>query len=187
MNQLVLIKNVKKRYIKNKVYNLEINKGDFILLTGENGAGKSTLIKLILRFIHPDGGQIKVKNKLKITFLSERINLPVLVNTLDYIKMYYDCNNEYIDYNFLNSLDIPLNRVINKLSKGNKQKLALFITLLNNRDLIILDEPLNGLDTNSIKKIKAKIAELHNKGTSFLISTHLKSTFKSLFNKEYQL
>ena len=156
MSQLLQIINVKKRYIKDKHYNLEINNNDFILLTGLNGSGKSTLIKLVLNFIHPDGGKIIRAKNLKLAFLPERIN-------------------------------IPLNRSIAKLSKGNRQKVAIFTTLLNNKDLIILDEPLNGLDNETIKIVKAKITELYNKGTSFLVSTHLKNTFKNLATKEYSL
>ena len=187
MSQLLQIINVKKRYIKDKHYNLEINNNDFILLTGLNGSGKSTLIKLVLNFIHPDGGKIIRAKNLKLAFLPERINIPYLANTLDYIKAIYECNNDFIDYKFLESLNSPLNRSIAKLSKGNRQKVAIFATLLNNKDLIILDEPLNGLDNETIKIVKAKITELYNKGTSFLVSTHLKNTFKNLTTKEYSL
>ncbi len=177
---LVKIEDVSKRYLKDKIFNLEIKAGDLIILTGENGSGKTTLLKLILGLIFPSRGKIIYKDYLKISYLPEKIKLPEYMIVKNYIDDFkYDYIENY-DKEFFASLNIPQNIKISKLSKGNKQKLSILKTLSTVSNLYILDEPLTALDKDIIKIVIKKIEEEKSNGSAFIISTHNKKYFKKL-------
>lgn len=177
---LVKIEDVSKRYLKDKIFNLEIKAGDLIILTGENGSGKTTLLKLILGLIFPSRGKIIYKDYLKISYLPEKIKLPEYMIVKNYIDDFkYDYIENY-DKEFFSSLNIPQNIKISKLSKGNKQKLSILKTLSTVSNLYILDEPLTALDKDIIKIVIKKIEEEKSNGSAFIISTHNKKYFKKL-------
>ena len=181
---LVKIENVSKKYLKNKVFNLEINKGDVIILNGLNGSGKTTLIKLILNLIYPSKGKVLYHDNLKISYLPEKVKLPdymLVKNYIDDFKMDYF---ESFDREFFNSLNIPENIKISKLSKGNKQKLSILKTLSFPSDLYILDEPLTALDKDMIKIVIKKIEKEKLNGSAFLVSSHNQKYFKKLNPRE---
>ena len=177
---LVKIEDVSKRYLKDKIFNLEIKAGDLIILTGENGSGKTTLLKLILGLIFPSRGKIIYKDYLKISYLPEKIKLPEYMIVKNYIDDFkYDYIENY-DKEFFENLNIPQNIKISKLSKGNKQKLSILKTLSTLSNLYILDEPLTSLDKDIIKIVVKKIEKEKLNGSSFIISTHNKKYFKKL-------
>ena len=177
---LVKIEDVSKRYLKNKIFNLEIKEGDLIILTGENGSGKTTLLKLILGLIFPSRGKIIYKDYLKISYLPEKIKLPEYMIVKNYIDDFkYDYIENY-DKEFFASLNIPQNIKISKLSKGNKQKLSILKTLSIISNLYIFDEPLTALDKDIIKIVIKKIEKEKSNGSAFIISTHNKKYFKKL-------
>ncbi len=181
---LVKIENVSKKYLKDKVFNLEINKGDVIILSGLNGSGKTTLIKLILNLIYPSKGKVLYHDNLKISYLPEKVKLPdymLVKNYIDDFKMDYF---ESFDREFFNSLNIPENIKISKLSKGNKQKLSILKTLSFPSDLYILDEPLTALDKDMIKIVIKKIEKEKINGSAFLVSSHNQKYFKKLNPRE---
>jgi ABC-type multidrug transport system ATPase subunit len=182
---LIRLTNVKKHYL-NKIFDLEIHPHDFILVSGENGHGKTTLIQLVLGYIYPDQGQIDQK-KLKIGFLPEKASLPLFVNVSKYLHTLAKIKKTTMDHELLYDFHVPLSKSIHELSKGNMQKLALVSTFLGKPDLIILDEPLSGLDQESIKVLETYITKRRLEGMSFLISTHQPERFLHLCNKHLVL
>ena len=182
---LVTLHNVIKYDVK-KAYNLEINKGDFILIKGQNGSGKTTLIRLVLSFIKPNNGQI-IKEKIKIGYLPEQMILPDFMRGFTYLNLCEKMKKAPIDPELLHLFDVPLFRHVQQLSKGNKQKLAIISVLTGKPDLIIMDEPLSGLDENSIQKFTSYLKKLKDQHKTFMISSHHETAFQSLVTKEINL
>lgn len=167
---MIELKEAKMAYL-NFTYNLKIKSGKIYLIKGENGSGKSTLIKLLLGLIKPDEGFIN-KSRLKVSYLPEIINFPPYIKVSRYLEGAARLKG-INDYMFLvDYFDLPLNKAIFELSKGNKQKLALIITFLGEANLIVLDEPFNGLDDKAAQKLIELIKTKKALNQSFIISTH---------------
>lgn len=173
-NILVELENATKNYISIS-FNLKILKNKKYLIVGPNGSGKTTLLKLLAKYIKPDQGKIKFYTN-NIIYLPDKINLPNNINVKEYIEIIENIKNNRVDYYLFHHFDIPLTKKISELSKGNIQKLILLTSLINNYDLYLLDEPLNGLDQNSIKTLNNYILNSNNK--TFLIVSHYSNYFE---------
>lgn len=176
--------------------NISIGKNEIIGLLGPNGAGKSTLMKSIVGVLKIDEGQIlfngkdivenEIESKKNIGFLPE--NNPL------YLEMYV---KEYL--NFVADIHkIPASRVdevielvgitpekskkISQLSKGYKQRVGLAQAILHQPDLLILDEPTNGLDPNQIIEIRNVIKEI-GKEKTVILSTHIMQEVEALCSR----
>lgn len=176
--------------------NLNIDKNEIIGLLGPNGAGKSTLMKSIVGALKIDEGQIifhgkditkaETESKKNIGFLPE--NNPL------YNEMYV---KEYLSF-VAEIHKIPKSRVelvielvgispekskkIGQLSKGYKQRVGLAQAILHQPDLLILDEPTNGLDPNQIIEIRTLIKEI-GKEKTVILSTHIMQEVEALCNR----
>jgi len=195
----IIIKDLIKKYddqlALNKV-SFSINQGEVVGLLGPNGAGKSTLMKSITNAIIPDSGEILVNNssvtknpietKSKIGFLQE--NNPL------YMDMYV---KEYLQF-VMNIRGVKKERVeevieqvglmpeqhkkINQLSKGYKQRVGLAQAILSKPEILILDEPTNGLDPNQIIEIRELIRTIA-KNTTIILSTHIMQEVEALCSR----
>lgn len=167
--------------------NLKIDRNDIVILHGSNGSGKSTTIKLILNFLKlgkKDSGQI-INNASKMSYIPEKISLPPFVTGEDFIKdiLYLQkCNIDYQRY--FDFLNLNPKIIIGSYSKGMRQKLGIIQALVTNSELILLDEPLTGLDLESQKKVIKLIEELKNKKT-IIISTHYVEMFSQISTKVF--
>lgn len=179
---LINLENVTKSYL-NKVFNFKINQGDKILVIGENGSGKSTLIKLITNYIVNYNGNIK-RRKFKISYLEEIIELPMNMKVSNYIKVMCELKKGIVDFELYNNLNIPTDKYIFELSKGNKQKLSILTTFIGKFDMYVLDEPLNGLDDSMINYF---INYIKNIKESVLIVTHYPEKYQCLGYKIIKL
>jgi len=176
--------------------NISIDKNEIIGLLGPNGAGKSTLMKSIVGALKIDEGEIifngkniaehEIESKKKIGFLPE--NNPL------YLEMYV---KEYLQF-VANVHKISASRVeevielvgitpekskkIGQLSKGYKQRIGLAQAILHQPDLLILDEPTNGLDPNQIIEIRNVIKEIGQQKT-VLLSTHIMQEVEALCSR----
>ena len=176
--------------------NISIGKNEIIGLLGPNGAGKSTLMKSIVGILKIDDGQIvfngkditehEIESKKNIGFLPE--NNPL------YLEMYV---REYLNF-VANLHKIPASRVdevielvgitpekskkISQLSKGYKQRVGLAQAILHQPDLLILDEPTNGLDPNQIIEIRNVIKEI-GKEKTVILSTHIMQEVEALCSR----
>ena len=192
MEYILETNNLEKKYKNFKAIsdlNIHVKKGAIYGLIGKNGAGKTTLIRLICGLQNPTSGTYSifgVKNTDK-KILRERerigaivetpsiyVNMSAKDNLLEQFKLIGLPNTEAIDELLkLVGLENTGNKKAKNFSLGMKQRLGIAIALVNNPDLLILDEPINGLDPEGIIEIRELILKLNKeKGITFLISSH---------------
>ena len=187
MDYIIETQNLVKQYkTKRAVDNISIHvkKGDIYGLIGKNGAGKTTLMKLILGLSKPTSGKILLygnedlnKSRNKIGSLIEEPglykNCTAYENMLRFAILYGTKKEEIKELLELVNLSNTGSKKVGQFSLGMRQRLGIAIALLGNPEILILDEPINGLDPAGIKEIRDIIIKLNQKGVTFLISSHL--------------
>ena len=183
---LIEVKNIHKRYAKhNALDNVSFNiyEGRICGLIGENGAGKTTLIRIISGLIKQDSGEIV---GLKGCKLSSIVESPALhLNLSAYDNLHYQlllCGEnpsyEKIEkiLNLVGLADVDPKKKAKDFSLGMRQRLAIGLAIIDSPKLLILDEPINGLDPKGIKDIRDILATLKNDfNITILISSHILS------------
>ena len=180
MDTIVSINDVHKKFDKTNVLSgvtIDIPKGSICGLVGPNGAGKTTLLRIIASLQKPNSGQVKI-NADVFSALIEQPALFYELNAVDNINqqlILYGLENECNPMDFLEyvGLEDTKKKKVKNFSLGMKQKLAIAMMLVGNPELIILDEPMNGLDPQGIINLRNLILKLNNDGVTFLISSHL--------------
>lgn len=184
------IKNVSKSYGKKKALqgcSLIVNKHDIVGILGQNGCGKSTLFKSVMGLIEYDSGEIQFNHKpcdfdqrKRFGYMPEQRSLFLDLTLYEQLKflaelkgLSLDFTNQQID-TLIERFDLKEKKhsVINKLSKGQQQKVQLIAALLHNPDVLILDEPLNGLDFYSVQIVMNELKLQASMGKIILISSH---------------
>ena len=192
MNRVILsLKNIDKTYGKEQVLHnisFDIEQGEICGLIGENGAGKTTLMRILLGLIQSDKGEIKSVSQHKIGSIIESPALyPNLTGRqhLQYYKTRFGLKTDIIK--MLELVRLPQtswDRKVKNYSLGMKQRLSIAIALLDNPELIILDEPVNGLDPQGISDLRTMILNLRDQlGVTFLISSHILSELEFITDK----
>jgi ABC-2 type transport system ATP-binding protein len=172
-----------------RALNLEIPAQSYFAIAGINGAGKSTLIRLVLDLIRPSAGsEIKIFGQLnrvtgarnQLVYLPEKFDVKKGVcgwQYLDFIASIYATSLDRKRARELaEKLDFPVDRLATKIggySKGMVQKLGLISCFILDRKLLILDEPLSGLDPRARYHFKNLLLEERHKQQTILYSTHL--------------
>lgn len=163
---------------------LKINEGSIYGLVGKNGAGKTTLIQIILGLLKPERGEVSIAGKElkelepgKIGYLPERPYYHPDFRLEEYLKYLSlittgKVENRIDEMIKLVSLEDYRREWIKNFSKGMLQRLGLAQSFLNNPDLLILDEPMSGLDPVGQNKMRDIILEINAKGTSILLTSH---------------
>lgn len=177
----------KQAILKN--INLQVPIGSIYGFIGHNGAGKTTTIKLLLNLLSSEKGQVKVFGKdlysnrneclSKIGALVEYPGIYGHLTAFENLKtkaIIFGIPNKRIEEVLaLVKLDHVSNKKAGQFSQGMKQRLGIGLALLNNPDLLILDEPTNGLDPSGIVEIRNLMLELSKAGKTIFISSHLLS------------
>jgi ABC-2 type transport system ATP-binding protein len=169
----------------------EICPGEIFGLLGPNGSGKTTTVRMILGLLEPDDGQVFVGGfdpqvqplevKRRIGYVSEE---PILYQAMTPREVYElvasvreldaETTQQRLE-RYLSSLDAAsaMDTVIATLSRGNRQKVQVIAALLHQPELLILDEPLTGLDAKAVRVFKEIVALHRERGCSVLFSTHI--------------
>ena len=182
-----VVKQYASKVVLDKI-DLEVKQGEFFGLVGMNGSGKSTLIKAILDLIGINSGSISIQNsshrdvssRENIAYLPDRFSPPVHLRSQDFIQYMLllhgsDCNQQQIN-RILDGLELDkavMQESVNKLSKGMTQKLGLATCLLSGKSLLILDEPMSGLDPRARVLFKKQLMQLKQNGTTVFFSSHV--------------
>ena len=193
------VKNVTKRYGKNLAcddVSFTLEPGSLTVLLGPNGAGKSTIIKSIIGFLKYQGNitvnGINNKTPEARKYLGYIPELPSLYPTLTVIEHMEFIARAYKLTDYKDRIEMLLKRFElddkkkkfgDELSKGMQQKLNLCLGLLPDPDIILLDEPMLGLDPHAIKELKNYIEEMRVAGKTMLISTHIIDSVDMLWDR----
>lgn len=195
MKKVLEIRHLTKRYGQHLALdnvNLTLEKGEVYGLIGRNGAGKTTLIKVITKLIRPSQGSVSLfhsTSKSEWTHALKRvgsvIETPVALNHLNarqnlryYCKIHHVPNPDKVIDEILDTVGLGHTgkKKFRSFSLGMKQRLGIAIALIAKPDLLILDEPINGLDPVAIKEFRQMIKKLsEEQGMTVLISSHILS------------
>lgn len=199
-NYAIQTENLKKVYNGKVVVdnvNMHIPVGSIYGFVGENGSGKTTIMRLLMGLAIPNSGTYSIfgvneKNK-EIFKIRKRVSAivetPTIVTSmtayqnLQYACLYFGIKN--YDKKIHDLLDeVGLGEVGKKkagnFSLGMRQRLGIALLLLNDPDLILLDEPMNGLDPSGVAELRDIIISLSQKGITFLISSHILSELEKV-------
>lgn len=193
-----LSKKIKGRYVVNNL-SIKIKQGDIYGFLGPNGAGKTTTLKMILGFLRPTKGNIYFYDKTmehyknqSLRFIGAMIETPTFYENLTGRKnlqiiaeLYGKKAKERVD-EVLEIVEMKeaADKKVKEYSLGMKQRLGIARAFLNDPDIIILDEPTNGLDPYGMKSIRELIIKLKKKyNKTFIVSTHLLSEAELMCNR----
>ena len=188
---MIEIDNLHKKFGKNEVLkgiDLTIDSGGIFAVLGPNGSGKTTLIKSILGMVVPNAGTIKLNGasikksweyRNDIDYLPQIANFPGNLTVKELITMIKDLRSDKTadDKRLIELFKLQpfLDKKLNNLSGGTKQKVNLVLTFMFDSPLVILDEPTTGLDPISHIRLKKLITAEKNKGKTILITSHIMS------------
>lgn len=160
---------------------------------GRNGSGKTTLIKIANGLLAKtsgevliDGKNIGVETKKVVSYLPDCVVLPEWMKIKDIIKLYksfYADFNEEKSKEMIKNLNIDEKLVFKTLSKGNKEKVQLILTMSREADLYLLDEPMGGVDPVTRDYILDTIISNYSRNSTVLISTHLISDVEKVLDE----
>ncbi|TQR20510.1 ATP-binding cassette domain-containing protein [Psychrobacillus vulpis] len=199
MNSVIQINQLSKTYRGTETVsnvNMNINKGEIYGFLGPNGAGKTTIMKMILNLVKPSLGEIIVFDQRILETSYEY--LKKIGSIIEYPEFYerltakenLDLHCEYIGYHHPGAVNEVLEIVglkgvekkkIHEFSLGMKQRLGIARAIVTKPEILILDEPINGLDPIGIKDIRELLLILKEKyGITILISSHIVSEIESI-------
>jgi len=197
MSSVLTITNLNKHFgakVALKDINFELAAGRVIGLVGPNGAGKSTLMKAILGLVATDSGQVSVFGQ-NVT-LSQHQTLDRVGALIEYPAIYpFMTGRQHLELFATDDNSANLDAVVQQLdmggyinapakgySLGMKQKLGIALAVLNNPELVILDEPMNGLDPQATKQVREMIQMMRDQGKTVLISSHILSELEKVID-----
>ncbi len=202
-NVVLEVKNLEKSFGKLKAVNnisFTVEKGDIFGFLGPNGSGKTTTIRLILSLLKPDNGEIYINNlDIKNHFYASLSKVGALVEgpafyeyltaqeNLEVFGSYCGGVKKEKIEELLDLVGLSDRRrdKVSQYSLGMKQRLGIAQALLNDPDLIILDEPINGLDPQGIRDIRKIMNHLSEKGITIFLSSHILSEVEQTCNKVF--
>lgn len=203
---MLKIEKVNKNFGKLKVLkdiNLEVKKGDRVVIIGPSGSGKSTLLRCINYLNKPDSGKIyfndEIINDKNIAIYRQKIGMVFqsfnLFNNLNVIENIIlapvklgiysldEAKKKAIEYLKRIDLDDKVSVYPSSLSGGQKQRVAIIRTLMMKPEIILFDEPTSALDPEMVKEVQDLMIELANEGMTMVIVTHEVSFVKRVATK----
>ena len=199
VDYVIKTNNLSKIYFKNKVVNsvnMHVERGKIYGLLGKNGAGKTTTMCMLLNLTYPSEGEIflfgknpkKHSNEIypKIGSIIETPGFYENLTAYENLEIIAKLRGDYNPFNISSVLEmVNLSQAKSKkfkdFSLGMKQRLGIAAAIMHSPELLILDEPINGLDPFGIKEIRALLKRLsHEFGITILLSSHILSEIENL-------
>ncbi|MBM7602856.1 ABC-2 type transport system ATP-binding protein [Metabacillus crassostreae] len=205
MEEFILeINDLKKSYSSKSVLNgvsLKVKRGEIIGYIGPNGAGKSTTVKIMLGIEDNYSGSIKIFGEdisnEKIEYKNKIGYVPEIAEVYDnltgceyltFIGELYGLNNDLADYKAKRLMELfgigeVYHSRIASYSKGMRQKLLIISSLIHNPELLFFDEPINGLDANSVMIFKEIMTQLAAQGKTIFYSSHIMDVVEKISSR----
>lgn len=177
---------------------LEVRAGDFFALVGQNGAGKSTAMYCFLGLMRPTSGKVEVMGRVPelgsslnegVAYLPEEphyhLYLTVEEATRYYASLYGKRVSDKAIHDALDRLGMAQFKTLplSKCSKGMKQKVGIAQCLIHETRLLFLDEPTRGLDPLIVREFRQTLREIHQRGATIVMNTHVLSEIEMLANR----
>lgn len=186
---VIEVKNVTKKWGNNTVLNsvnLTAERSEIIGIIGHNGSGKTVLMKCICGFITPDSGEITVSGKRLGKDIDIPNNIGLIIETPGFLPNFSGFSNLWqlakirskISKNDVREVmeKVGLNphdkKHVGKYSLGMRQRLGIAQAIMENPDILILDEPMNGLDKNGVNDMRQLFLQLKSDGKTMIIASH---------------
>ena len=168
----------------------DVKPGEVLGLIGLNGVGKTTLIKTILNLREKISGDVLIEGRDKISYLPERFEPPWFLSGYSFVKFSLSLYGKKISYEEVSDAaqSVSLNpdylkKYVHTYSKGMRQKLGLLATVLTGCPLLILDEPMSGLDPRARQEVKKIILDVKSEGRSVFMSSHILADMAELCDR----
>lgn len=195
---MLIVSNLSKTYKKVKAVDdisFSVGQGEVAVLVGPNGAGKSTTIKSIVGLLRFDGhitineyDNKNIEAKKMLAYVPEIPSLFPLLTVREHIEYMAKAYGKVVEPEKIDSLlkrfdlDDKQDKLGDELSKGMMQKVSICAALIVDPEVLILDEPMIGLDPKAIKEMKKVVLELKAQNKTILISTHMIEMIKDLWD-----
>lgn len=205
MNDIVInVKDATKKFEKYTVLNnvnLQCYKGEICRIVGRNGSGKTVLFKSICGLVKLNSGEITVNGDVIGKDISIIKNAGVIIEEpgllryksgMKNLEYLYMINNK-LDRKYLMTvmekvgLDPKSRKKVGKYSMGMRQRLAIGQAIMENPEILILDEPMNGLDNHGVEDMRKIFLELKNMGKTILLASHNREDIDVLCDKVYEM
>ncbi|MGN9019198.1 ATP-binding cassette domain-containing protein [Lachnospiraceae bacterium HCP1S3_C3] len=191
---------IKKDRILNNI-NLQLEPGKIHGLIGRNGSGKTMLMKCICGFVRPTSGQVKVEGRIIGKDVDFPQNVGIIIETPGFVPYYSGYRNLKILADLRRKIskeevlrtmeEVGLkgaeNKAVRKYSLGMRQRLGLAQAIMENPDILILDEPMNGLDKEGVADIRAILLKLKKSGKTILLVSHNSEDIGVLCDDIYEI
>ena len=201
----ICFKNVSKSFNKLpvvKAADFTIEKGEICGFIGRNGSGKTVIFKLMTGLLLPDSGTVLVNDENYSGKGGFFPSLGVMIETPGFIPHYSGLKNLRI-LNSMSHNPVPKNEIkalmtrlgldpknsrpVRTYSLGMRQKLGIIQAVMNKPELLILDEPMNSLDTESVNEIRELFSELNAQGTTIVIASHIAEDIETLCTRIFRI
>ncbi len=204
MKDGIIVEHVYKSFGKEKVLedvNLTIEKGKIFGVVGNNGSGKTVLMKCICGFLQADSGKITVNGKVIGKDCDFPESLGMIIETPGFLPNISGYKNlkilaglkaaigkkEILDSLERVGLDPHMKKHVAKYSLGMRQRLGIAQAIMEDPDVLILDEPFNGLDKTGVKHMRELLKELKNQGKSILLASHNAQDIEELCDDVHEM
>lgn len=201
---VIEVKNVVKHWGDNTVLksvDLEVERSEIVGIIGHNGSGKTVLMKCICGFITPDSGEITVSGKRIGKDIDIPKNIGLIIESPGFLPNFSGFSNLWqlarirgkISKEDVRGvikkvgLDPDEKKHVGKYSLGMKQRLGIAQAIMENPDVLILDEPMNGLDKNGAEDIRELLLQLKDNGKAMIIASHNSVDIDVLCDKVFEI
>ena len=189
----------KQPILKNISINFE--EGEIHGLVGRNGSGKTMLMKCICGFVHVTEGEIWIQDKLVGKDMDFPKDMGIIIETPGFIPYYSGMRNlqmlaglnrkiskqKIVETMELVGLDFAMHRHVGKYSLGMRQRLGIAQAIMEDPDILVLDEPMNGLDNEGVEDIRKLLLDLKEQGKTILIASHNKEDIDVLCDDVWEM
>lgn len=191
---------IKRKVILDNI-NLEVKRGSIVGLIGRNGSGKTMLMKCICGFVKPTYGTITADGKLVGKEIDFPENMGLIIETPTFINYYSGYKNLKILSGYKKLIGEEkivevLKKVwlyderkkpVMKYSLGMKQRLAIAQAIMEDPELLVLDEPMNGLDKHGVEEMRKLFQKLKDSGKTIILASHNKDDIEILCDHVYEM
>ncbi|MCP5145467.1 MAG: ABC transporter ATP-binding protein [Gammaproteobacteria bacterium] len=198
MPDAIAVKSLSRRFGDRQVLadvSFVVTQGAACALVGANGAGKTTLIKILLDFLNPSAGDVQLfgrapgdpGSRAGSAFLPERFIPPAFLTGNEFLRYTAELQGTALNPDAVLAMaarldlgELDLSKSVGAYSKGMAQKLGLLACLMASPKLLLLDEPMSGLDVQGRRAIKLALQEYHAAGGTLLFTSHLLNDISGL-------